>query len=333
MARFDLLTYGRLSLDLYALEEGPKAYTRSFGAFIGGNPLNVAVGAARLGLRVALVSAVGQDPVGEFVMERLRGEGVEVRYVFVKPGRRTPAVVLFREAGTYPLTFYREAAADWEISLEDVSQVPVEETRALLVSGTALAREPSRSSAFLLAELAQQAGVPVYLDLDFRPDQWHDARAYGLVIRSFLPLVHVVIGNEKEVRALRARKVRLVAYQASEPEVEGDLDQAVQDVLEAGVEALVVKAGAKGSGVWTRDGNHLWEPAFSVSHPVTPLGAGDAFAAGLLWARLEGLSWVDALRIGNACGAIVVGRLGCGEFSPYREELWEFLRERGIRVG
>lgn len=332
MGGFDLLTYGRLSLDLYALEEGPKASTRSFGAFIGGNPLNVAVGAARLGLRVALVSAVGQDPVGEFVVERLRGEGVEVRYVFVKLGRRTPAVVLFREADTYPLTFYREAAADWEISLEDVSQVPVEEARALLVSGTALAREPARSSGFWLAERARGAGVPVYLDLDFRPDQWHDPKAYGLVVRSFLPLVRVAIGNEKEVRALRPKGVRLVAHQASEPEVEGDLEQAIRDVLEAGVEALVIKAGVRGSGVWTREGGALWEPAFPVRRPVTPLGAGDAFAAGLLWARLTGLSWEDALRVGNACGAIVVGKLGCGEFSPYREELLDFLRGRGIQI-
>ncbi len=333
MARFDLITYGRVSLDLYALQEGAKGSTRSFGAFVGGNPLNVAVGAARLGLRVALVSAVGEDPVGEFVLERLRGEGVAVEYVFVKPGRRTPAVVLFREAGTYPLTFYREGAADWEITLDDAGAVPVEETRALFISGTALAREPSRSTAFALGERARAAGVPVYLDLDFRPDQWHDPRAYGLVLRSFLPLVQVVIGNEKEARALRPAGIRLVAHQASEPEVEGDLARAVAEVLQAGVEAFVVKGGERGSGVWLQGGESLWVPGFPVAHLVTPLGAGDAFAAGLVWARLRGLPWEEALRVGNACGAIVVGRLGCGEFSPYRDELFDFLRERGVDVG
>lgn len=333
MAELDLLTFGRLSLDLYALEEGPKASVRSFGAFIGGNPLNVAVGAARLGLRAGLVSAVGQDPVGEFVLERLRGEGVEVRYVLVKPGRRTPAVVLFREGGTYPLTFYREGAADWEISLDDVEGIPVEAIRVLFISGTSLAREPSRSAAFALAERARNAGVQVFLDLDLRPDQWHDPRAYGVVLRSFLPLAEVVMGNEKEARALRARGIRLVAHQASEPEVEGDLDRAIGEVLGAGVDAFVVKGAERGSGVWLRSGEFLWVPGFPVERPVTPLGAGDAFAAGLVWARLQGLSWEDALRVGNACGAIVVGRLGCGEFSPYREELLGFLRERGVHVG
>ncbi|GLV48864.1 hypothetical protein TJA_19670 [Thermus sp. LT1-2-5] len=332
MAALDLITFGRLSLDLYALEEGSKVSTQAFGAFIGGNPLNVAVGAARLGMRVALVSAVGEDPVGEFVLGRLAREGVDTRYIFSKPGRRTPAVVLFREGNTYPLTFYREGAADWEISLDDVAQVPVEEARALFLSGTALAREPSRSSAYALAERAQAAGVPVYLDLDLRPDQWHDPRAYGPVLRSLLPRVRVAIGNEKEVAALRPKRVRLVAHQASEPEVEGDLEGAVAEALGMGLEALVVKRGAQGSGVWLAGGTYLEVPGFPV-RVLTPLGAGDAFAAGLLWARLGGHSWEEALQVANACGAVVVTRLGCGEFSPTREEVLAFLRERGVHVG
>lgn len=257
---------------------------------------------------------------------------METRYIFPKPGRRTPAVVLFREGNTYPLTFYREAAADWELGLDDVARVPVEDARALFVSGTALAREPSRSAAFALAERARGAGVEVYLDLDYRPDQWHDPRAYGVVLRSFLPLVQVVIGNEKEVRALRAKAVRVVAHQASEPEVEGDLERTITEALRAGLEALVVKAGEKGAGAWFQTGECLWIAGFPVD-VVTPLGAGDAFAAGLLWARLQGYSWEEALQVANACGAIVVTRLGCGEFSPSREEVLAFLRERGIHVG
>ena len=330
MRKYDLIAYGRVSIDLYALEEGPKGATRSFAALVGGNPLNVAVGGSRLGLRTALVSAVGDDPVGEFVLERLRKEGVGLEFVFHKPGRRTPAVVLFREDGRFPLTFYREMAADWEISLADVERVPVEAGRAFFFSGTALAREPSRSAAFALAERARSAGATIYLDLDFRPDQWHDPGAYGVVLRSFLPLVHVVLGNEKEVRALRSRRVALVAHQASEPEVEGDFARALAEVLASGVEALVVKGGERGSGVWLKEGTSLWVEGFRVSQVVTPLGAGDAFAAGVVWARLRGFSWEEALRVGNACGAVVVGRLGCGEHSPHLEELLGFLRERGM---
>lgn len=330
--RWDLLTLGRLSLDLYALEAGPKVETWSFGAFIGGNPLNVAVGAARLGLAAGLISAVGDDAVGEFVLARLAREGVDTHFVFTKPGRRTPAVVLFREEGTYPLTFYREAAADWALDLEDVSRIPVEETRILFISGTALAREPSRSAAFALAERAKALGIPVYLDLDFRPGQWHDPRAYGVVLRSFLPLVQVAIGGEGEVRALRLRGLRVRAYQATEPEVEGDLEGAVAEALGLGLEALVVKGGERGAGAFFPDGKRVWVEAFPVE-VLTPLGAGDAFAAGLLWARLRGRPWEEALLVGNACGAIVASRLGCGEFSPRREEVEAFLRERGVHVG
>jgi 5-dehydro-2-deoxygluconokinase len=328
---WDVLALGRLGLDLYALEAGPKAETRAFGAFIGGNPLNVAVGAVRLGLKAGLVSAVGDDAVGEFVLARLAREGVDTRFVFLKAGHRTPAVVLFREGGTYPLTFYREAAADWALGLGDVAQVPVEETRALFVSGTALAREPSRSAAFALAERAKAQGVPVYLDLDFRPGQWHDPGAYGVVLRSFLPLVRVAIGGEGEVRALRLRSVQIRAHQATEPLVEGDLEGAVAEALGRGLEALVVKGGERGAGAFFPDGKRVWVEAFPVE-VLTPLGAGDAFAAGLLWARLQGRPWEEALLVGNACGAIVASRLGCGEFSPTKEELVAFLRERGFHV-
>ncbi|BCP67498.1 5-dehydro-2-deoxygluconokinase [Thermus thermophilus] len=332
MKRWDLLAVGRLGLDLYALEEAPKVTTRAFGAFVGGNPLNVAVGAARLGLKSALFSAVGDDAVGEFVLGRLAREGVDTRFVFTKPGRRTPAVVLFREGSTYPMTFYREAAADWALDLDDAAKVAVEEVRVLFVSGTALAREPSRSTVFALAERAKAADVPVYLDLDFRPSLWEDPRAYGLVLRSFLPLVRVAIGGEGEVRALRLRSVRLKAHQATEPEVEGDLEEAVMDVLGRGPEALVLKGGDRGAGVFFPDGKRLWREAFPVK-PLTPLGAGDAFAAGLLWGRLRGRPWEEALLLGNACGAIVASRLGCGEFSPTAEEVATFLKERGIHVG
>ncbi len=327
----DLLAVGRLSLDLYALEEAPRGRTRAFGAFIGGNALNVAVGAARLGLRAALVSAVGEDAVGEFVLARLAEEGVDTAYVFPKGGYRTPAVVLFREEGRYPLTFYREKAPDFALTFEDLEGVPVERARVLFVSGTALAQEPARSAVFALAERAREAGVTLYLDLDFRPTQWPDPRAYGVVLRRFLPLVHVAIGGEKEVRALRAKAVRILDHQATEPEVEGDLEGAILEALGAGLEALVVKGGERGAGVWLPGGEHLWVPGFPVA-VVTPLGAGDAFAAALLWARLQGLDWEGALRAGNAAGALVASRLACADASPGREELLAFLRERGGRA-
>ncbi|RTH21301.1 PfkB family carbohydrate kinase [Thermus scotoductus] len=333
MAAWDLVAVGRLSLDLYALEETPKPATRAFGAFIGGNPLNVAVGASRLGLRAALVSAVGEDPVGEFILARLAAEGVDIAYVFTKPGFLTPAVVLFREpGGVYPLTFYRERAPDAALTLAELDGVPIEATRVLFVSGSALAREPTRSAVFALAERARRAGVAVYLDLDFRPTLWHDPRAYGVVVRSFLPWVHVAIGGVKEIKALRPGAVRVVAHQGTEPEVEGDLEGAIREALGAGLEALVIKGGEKGSGVRFPDGTGLWVEAFTVP-VVTPLGAGDAFAAGLVWARLSGLGWREALTVANAAGALVASRLACADAAPRREELLDFLRERGVYVG
>src|SRR5690606_20127364 len=139
-----------------------------FAAYVGGSPLNIAVGAQRLGLKTALLTGVGEDKVGEFILAFLRREGVDTRFVPVKPGRRSSAVVLGIEPpDRFPLVFYRDNAADFALDIGDVLAAPVAAAAALEVSGTGLAVEPSRSATFRAVEIAREAGRTVYLDLDF----------------------------------------------------------------------------------------------------------------------------------------------------------------------
>src|SRR6266536_4742119 len=173
---YDVIAMGRSSIDLYSNDIGaPFVDITSFAAYVGGCPTNISVGTRRLGLRSALLTAVGEDPVGDFILHFLRREGVETRYTPRKPGRRTSAVVLGIEPpDRFPLTYYRENCADIALTIDDVLAAPIADSRTLLISGTGLSQEPSRSATLFAAETAQAAGTRVVLDIDFRPDQWHD---------------------------------------------------------------------------------------------------------------------------------------------------------------
>ncbi|GEM86957.1 hypothetical protein MGR01S_15820 [Meiothermus granaticius NBRC 107808] len=324
---------GRCSIDLYSHDLGAAfPDIHRFGAYIGGSPLNIAVGARRLGLRTALLTAVGPDQVGEFVVERLRREGVETRFIPVKPGTRTPAVLLGIEPpDRFPITFYRENAADIQLTIDDVAALPLSEARAVQLSGAALAKEPSRSAIFYAAEQARALGLTVFLDLDFRADAWHDPRAYGLMVRALLPLVDIAIGTEEEVNAAMLRRPEDLTIRHSQitaPEIRGDLPANIRALLERGVRALVVKRGAKGSEVHLPSGEVILAPGFSVE-VVSILGAGDAFAAGFIYGHLQGWDYYRAARLGNACGAIVVTRIGCADFTPYEDEVMAFIEGQG----
>ena len=204
---FDIITMGRSSIDLYSNDVGsPFEDITSFAAYVGGSPTNIAVGTRRLGLKAGLLTAVGQDPVGDFILNFLDKEGVVTDYIPRKPDHRTSAVVLGIEPpDKFPLVFYRDHCADMEITIDDVIATPIAKTKVFEFSGTGLSREPSRSANIFAVEQAKKAGVKVVLDIDFRADQWHDPRAFGTVVRSVLPLVDVAIGTEEEINALHKK--------------------------------------------------------------------------------------------------------------------------------
>src|SRR3954464_1761950 len=160
---YDVLAMGRSSIDLYAHEIGRAiADVRSFDAYVGGCPTNVSVGTRRLGLKSALLTAVGDDQVGEFVTAFLDREGVDTRFIPRKSGRRTSAVILtIQPPDKFPLTFYRDNCADRALTVDDVAKAPIADSRLLFGPGTGLSHEPSRAATFAAAAAARAAGVPV----------------------------------------------------------------------------------------------------------------------------------------------------------------------------
>jgi 5-dehydro-2-deoxygluconokinase len=363
MKTYDLLAIGRSSIDLYSNDIGaPFEQITSFAAYVGGCPLNISVGARRLGLNAALLTALGEDQVGNFILHFLRNERVETQFIRRKPGRRSSAVVLGIEPpDRFPLTYYRDNCADIELTIDDVLASPIAASRTLLISGTGMSKEPSRSATLFAAELARQQGVPVALDIDFRPDQWHDPRAFGVTLRAAMRLVDIVIGTEDEINAAMltdAGQINLTHSQISDTRVQGDVDVAIDALLMLGPKVLLQKRGGDGARVHIVDDRRpttddaepaQLSPQSSVlspqsSSPVTRhlidapgfpvevaniLGAGDAFAAGALYGFVQGWDWYKAARLGNACGAIVVTRHGCANFMPTYDEVISFVEGRG----
>jgi 5-dehydro-2-deoxygluconokinase len=334
---YDILAMGRSSLDLYSNDIGARfEEIGTFAAYIGGSPTNISVGTKRLGLRSALLTAVGDDRVGDFILHFLEREAVETRWIPRKVGRRSSAVVLGIEPSDhFPLVFYRDNCADIELNIDDVIAAPVADSRALLISGTGLSKEPSRSATVLAAEVARAAGRTVALDLDFRADQWHDARAFGVTLRSTLHLVDVVIGTEDEIRAALISdptQVTITGSQISDARVSGNVDAAVAALLALGPPVLVQKRGATGARVHVTASGNVHDIIDVPGFPVeiqNILGAGDAFAAGLLFGFVRGWDWFRAARLGNACGAIVVTKHGCANFMPTYEEVMTFVEQHG----
>jgi 5-dehydro-2-deoxygluconokinase len=312
---YDVLAIGRSSIDLYAHEIGRAiADVRSFDAYVGGCPTNVSVGTRRLGLRSALLTAVGDDQVGDFVTSFLEREQVETRFIPRKPGRRTSAVILtIQPPDRFPLTFYRDNCADRALTIDDVKRAPVAESRVVFVTGTGLSHEPARAATLAAAATARAAGVPVVVDIDYRPDQWDDAAIFSAQMQALLRSATLAVGTEEELAAASGSN---------------DVARGADALLASGIEALIIKRGARGATVFRRDRPTVDVAPFPIV-VLNVLGAGDAFASGFLYGYLQGWPLERAVRIGNACGAIVVTRHGCANFMPTLDEVSAFVADRG----
>ena len=315
MPTFDVLTMGRSCIDLYAHQTGvPITQVTSFDAYVGGCPTNISVGTRRLGLKSVLLTAVGDDQVADFVLSFLDREGVDTRFVPRKKGRRTSAVILtIMPPDKFPLTFYREGCADRELTCDDVTRAPIDEAAIVVLTGTGLSHEPGRAATLFAAERAAAAGVDVMVDLDYRADQWPSRADYSALVRQMLASAALTVGTEEEVVAAAD---------------EDNLEQAIERVLAASRGPLVVKRGGKGASVYARDAGRRDVPPFRIE-VLNVLGAGDAFASGLIAGLRKDWPLDRAVRFGNATGAIVVTRHGCANFMPTMAEVEAFVANQG----
>ena len=313
---------GRSSIDLYAHQIGvPMTAVTSFDAYVGGCPTNIAVGTRRLGLNSALLTAVGDDEVGDFILDFLSRETIDTRFIPRKAGHRTSAVLMsIQPPDKFPLTFYRDHCADRELAVEDVDRAPIADAATLVVTGTGLSHEPSRSATIHAAETARRSSTVVIVDIDYRPTEWRDRRTFASQVRALLARGEIAIGTEEEVSAAE--------------DGAPSLDRAAAAILALGPRALILKRGGAGATVFTRGESGLVfvdVPPFQVE-VLNVLGAGDAFASGFIYGLRQGWSLARSARVGNATGAIIVTRHGCANFMPTWPEVEAFVSTRGERL-
>jgi 5-dehydro-2-deoxygluconokinase len=314
-----LLTIGRISVDLYAEQLGvPIRRVSTFRKSIGGTATNVAVAAARLGHRAAVLTKVGDDPFGDYVRWALATTfGVDTRFVGTDPVLRTPLAFAELDPPDDPrIVFYREPKApDLNLELGDVDSDVVRVVPILWVSMGALSAEPSRSTVQRLLVLRGRREHTV-LDLDWRPQMWDAPASATREVGVALASATVAVGNRAECEIAVGT---------------GDAELAAERLLARGLQAVIVKLGADGVLVATAEGGRERVPPYPVD-VVCGLGAGDAFGGALCHGLLAGWELVDSVRYGNAAGALVAGRLMCADDMPTAEEI-EAVLAAGVGRG
>jgi 5-dehydro-2-deoxygluconokinase len=310
MVKFDVLTMGRIGVDVYPLQTGVSLRkVESFGKYLGGSPTNVAVAAARYGRNSAVITRTGEDPFGEFLHDALQGFGVDDRYVTAVPGLPTP--VTFCEIFApdhFPLYFYREPKApDMEIRAEELDLDAVRSARVFWVTVTGLSEEPSRSATLAALEARAKSGITV-LDLDYRPMFWESREEAREWVGKALEHVTVAVGNLDEADT---------AVGEREPHA------AAAALRESGVELAVIKQGPR--GVLADNGRETVEVPPVAVEVVNGLGAGDAFGGALCHGLLSDWDLTTKMRFCNAAGALVASRLACADAMPTAEEVEALL--------
>lgn len=329
-APYDLVSVGRANLDLFSQDVGAAFEDiTGFDAMVGGSPTNIAIGLSRLGMRSAVLGAVGTDRVGDFILRFLRDEGVETKFMPRKDGKLTSLALLgVQPPSHFPLSFYREDPADIYLDTDDIAAVPFDRVRAAQISGMALSRGPCAVAAREVAKVCAAGSIDAYMDLDLRPTEWSAPERFGEAIRDVVADIDVLIGTEEEYYAALMPSPSEVMGGGRVPAADrAELEVAVERLLRSGPSTVVIKRGDRGATVLTVDGR-LDVPGFEVE-VVNTVGAGDSFAAGLIRSRLLGLDWWESIRFANACGAIVVTRHGCSVAFPMEAEVRDFAASHG----
>jgi 5-dehydro-2-deoxygluconokinase len=314
--RYDVLTIGRVGVDLYPLQAGVGLEdVETFGKFLGGSATNVAVAAARHGRRSAVITRTGADPFGRYVHRALHDFGVDDAFVTAVPELPTP--VTFCEVfppDHFPIWFYRyPKAPDLEIRPEEIPAAEVRDTRLFWATVTGLSAEPSRAAHFAAWKARGRAPMTV-LDLDYRPVFWSSREHAREQVQAALGQVTVVVGNLDECQTAVGTT---------------DARAAAAALLEAGAELAVVKRGPDGVYARTRDAEV--EVAPLKVDVVNGLGAGDGFGGALCHGLLAGWPLDRIIRFANAAGAIVTTRLECSSAMPTTAEVDDFLRVHDVR--
>lgn len=311
IAQKNFVILGRVGMDMFAHPPGVKSEEAEvFHADLGGSSANIAVGLCKFGCRASLVTSVSDDAVGRFCLNKLKSYGVETEYVASVGGEARNSLAVYESCiDDFQNVIYRNGAADFQVTTEDMARVDFSPFGALVTAGTVFAAEPSRSATFAAFETARARGLPVIFDIDYRPYSWPSPQVAADVLSRAGAASDMIVGNDEEFGFMAGDMAK-------------GLEKA-QSLAESGTAIVIYKMGEKGA-VTFANGQEIHTGIYPVT-AVKPNGAGDSFMAGLLSGLAEGLALRDAVLRGSACASIVVSKPGCAPAMPTHDQLTSFL--------
>jgi len=314
---FDLIAIGRACIDLNAVEYNrPMEETMTFKKYVGGSPANIAIGTSKLGLKAGFIGKLADDQHGRFIKHYMAGVGVDTsNMVTDQEGHKTGlAFTEIKSPEECSILMYRDEVADLYLDPSEVSEDYIKRSKILLVSGTALAKSPSREAVLKAVQLAKKNDVKVMFELDYRPYTWASKEETSVYYTMVAQQADVVVGTRDE-------------FDVMENVEAGNNEATISALFKHSPELVVIKHGVEGSYAYSRSGETFRGHAY-LTKVLKTFGAGDSYASAFLYALISGKDIETALKYGSASAAIVVSKHSSSEAMPTVEEIEQLFAER-----
>jgi len=314
----DLIALGRLCIDLNANEiNRPMEETMTFTKYVGGSPANIAIGTSRLGQKTGFIGKVANDQMGRFIVDYLKKNNIDTNGVRVDDSGAVTGLAFteIKSSEDCSILMYRDNVADLRLHPSEVAEEYIKQSKALLISGTALAKSPSREAVFVALEYAVKNDVKVFFDLDYRPYTWTDEAETAVYYNLAAEKCDVIIGTREEFDMME----KLLNI------TESDDRYTASRWFSYRAELVVIKHGGAGSIAYTKDG-HSYKGGIFKTNVLKTFGAGDSYASAFIYGLMNGKTVAEAMKLGSASASIVISRHSCSDAMPTEEELMSHLK-------
>ncbi len=322
--KFDLIPLGRIAIDLNPVDYyRPLSESTTFKKYLGGSPANIAVGLSRLGKKLAFFACVSDDQFGDFVVNFFNKCGIDTtKVVRAKNGEKlglTFTEILSETESS--ILMYRNCIADLQLSVDDIDEEYIKNTKALLISGTSLAESPSREAALKAMNLAKKHKTPIIFDIDYRAYNWKNEDEIAIYYSTVAANADIILGSREE-------------YDLTEKytNLDGSDRQSAKYWQDKGAKIVVIKHGKQGSTAYTNDGKNYVIKPFPVK-ALKGFGGGDGYASAFIYGLLEGLDILDCLELGSASASILVASHSCADEMPTIEQIKTFIQDEKEKYG
>lgn len=314
----DVTCLGRLGIDFNCNEiNRPLENVVTFTRTVGGSPANIAVGIAKQGLKVGFIGRVANNGLGKFIINDFKSKNIDTSGIVIdKEAQNCLAITEIKSPNNCGGILYRDNVADLNLTYSDIDEEKIKNSKVLLISGTALAKSPSREAAILAVDYAKKHDTTVVLDIDYRPYTWNSLEETSIYYNIICSKCDIIIGTREEFDA--------VEYLYNKDN-NSDKNSALY-WIKKGIKLVVVKRGKEGSTAWTNEGDEYKSEIFPAKLKKT-FGAGDAYASAFISHLIKGCTISEAMKMGSASASIVISDLNCSDAMPTSEELNKFIKD------